>query len=157
MKKIMKEQKMMYKQPLKNKRDTLKNKRKKFNDLKDDRSYQDKPVKLQINFLFQKYGITPQQYHGGSLAWNHIQLFTHYANKICEEIANIFKSCSMEPRRQPVSDEDIDSKFEKLADILIIADGIYSKCHVPSVSLTDEDLHTISNTIEILSRIWREA
>ena len=63
---------MMYKQPLKNKRDTLKNKRNKFNDLKDDSSYQDKPVKLQINCVFQKYGITPQQYHGGALVRNHI-------------------------------------------------------------------------------------
>ena len=81
----------------------------------------------------------------------------HYANEICEEIANIFKSCSVEHIRQPVSDEDIDSKFEKLADILIVADGIYSKCHVPAGSLTYEDLHTISNTIEILSRICREA
>ena len=61
---------MMYKQPLKNKRDTLKKKRKKSNDLKDDRSYQDKPVKLQINFVFQKYGITPQQYPGGALLGN---------------------------------------------------------------------------------------
>ena len=81
----------------------------------------------------------------------------HYANDICEEIANIFKSCSVEHRRQPVSDEDIDSKFEKLEDILIIYDGIYSKCHVPEGSLIDEDLNTISNTIEILLRIWREA
>ena len=40
---------------------------------------------------------------------------------------SIFKSCSVEHRRQPVSDEDTDSKFEKLADILIISDGIYSK------------------------------
>ena len=71
-KKLLKEQKMMYKQPLKNKRDTLKKKRKKFNDLKDDRSYQDKSVKLQINCVFQKYWITPQQYHGGALVGNHI-------------------------------------------------------------------------------------
>ena len=73
----MKEQKMMYKQPLKNKIDALKKKTKKFNDLKGDRSYQDKPVKLQINCVFQKYGITRQQYHGGALVGNHIRLFMH--------------------------------------------------------------------------------
>ena len=100
--------------------------------MKNDRSYQDRPVKLHINCVFQKYGITPQQYHGGALVGNHIRLFMHYANDICEEIANIFKSCSVKHRKQPVSDEDIYSKFEKLADILIISDGIYSKCHVPA-------------------------
>ena len=59
--------------------------------------------------------------------------------------------------QEATSDVNTDKILVFLNDILIIADIIFSICHIPDSYLTDTELDDAEETIEIMSRLWQEA
>ena len=61
----------------------------KTNKDKGDRNFLDKPLKLGIYAIFKKYGITPEQYHGGDLVGNHCIKLMQNSDNICAELSDL--------------------------------------------------------------------
>ena len=67
---------------------------------KGDRIFLDKPLKLGIFAIFKKYGIKPEQYHGGDLVGNHFRKLMQNSDKICAEISDLLKEVPVQSRRK---------------------------------------------------------
>jgi hypothetical protein len=73
--------------------------RKKMDTAKGKRNYTDKSFKLKIYNVFNKYGITPQAYHGGDFVGNRVRKFMQFAVEICAECTALLKEVPDENRR----------------------------------------------------------
>ena len=92
---------------------------------KGDKKHSDETLKLGIYAIFKKYGITPEQYHGGDIVGNHCRKLMQNSDKICAEISDLLKEVPVQSRRKiqsrndtVMADEDIMSSFNKFRDIL---------------------------------------
>ena len=150
-----------YNERIKTSKATVSAAKKKLTKAKEGRNYKEKPTKLELNNIFEKYGITPQQYHSGAFVGNHVRKFMEHAKKLLDEISDLFKSCGdrrkTKNETEAMSDEDIEKQIGTFADLLVFADTIYSTCHRPAGTLTDEELEDVHETIEIFSKMWRVA
>ncbi len=130
------------------------------------RKFRDKPLKADINRVFNKYSIVPQQYHGGDFVGPHVRKFMEKANEICSDITDIFKSVPTNMRRkrkrgtdtevEAMNDEEIERKMNKISDLLLLADTIYSVSHAAPGTLTDEEINEVEKVVRIFSTLWRE-
>ncbi len=135
--------------------------KKKLKDSLGSRKYNEKPVRVKLYEIFKKYGIRPEQYHGGEFVGNHCRILMSKGRMIMQEIAAMLKLLPVNRRRKRggsanvVSDEEIDEKLNTLSDLLILADLIYSTCHQPAGSLTDADVQKSQEIIQTFSDMWR--
>ena len=131
------------------------------------RKFRDKPLKADINRVFKKYSIVPQQYHGGDFVGPHVRKFMEKANEICSDITDIFKSVPINMRRkrkrgtdnevEVMNDEQIERKMNKISDLLLLADTIYSVSHAAPGTLTDEEINEVGSVVRIFSTLWRSS
>ena len=66
---------------------------------KGKRNYTDKPLKLKIYTVFNKYGINLQAYHGGDFVGKYVRNFMQFSVEICAECTALLKELSDENRR----------------------------------------------------------
>ena len=74
-------------------RSKLSDSKSKLRTEKEGRTYQEKKMKIALNEIFKTYGITPQQYHGGTFVGNRVRIFMADVKEIYDDIATLFKSC----------------------------------------------------------------
>ena len=126
------QQKINHKQLLTDATRTLRTSKKTRKEAWVKRGYTAKPIRNQVYHIFKKYGITPQQYHGGDLVGNHCRILMGKSVEILEEIVTLLKSVPMENRRKRnissqrvVTDDDLEQRCQSLSDLLTLADAVY--------------------------------
>ena len=122
---------------------------------KGKRNYTDKPLKLKIYTVFNKYGINLQAYCGGDFVGNHVRKFVQFSIEICAECTALIKEVPYENRRPnskhgKMSNEDIYAKTKMLQNILLLSDRIYSMCQNPCGMMNDADLAH-------MEKLWRSS
>ena len=107
--------------------------------------YTYKPLQLKIYTVFNKYGITPQAYHGGDFVVNRVKTFLQFSVKISSECTEFIKELPDENQRpngehRNMSNEYIDSKMKMLKYIILLSYIIYRMCHKPCGTMTGVNL-----------------
>ena len=73
----------------------------------------------------------------------------------------MLKGIPIEERRkrdstsEKITNEEIEQKINTLTDLLTLADYMYSQCHQPAGSLSDQQLEKSKEIIETFSTLWR--